>query len=144
MILATLAVALAFLNPSAPPPPPPPLSCSGVVTRINTVRSHYGLAPMTPVAPLRVAAQKWADTTPMTHGDWIGRIRAEGVTDPDLGEIIAWGYSTPRDVVRAWMESPPHRRVVLASSSFLQKDGAGCHWGSGSSRWFVVVDFSGQ
>jgi uncharacterized protein YkwD len=32
------------------------------------------------------------------------------------GENIAWGsggYATPRSIVRAWMNSPPHRENIL-------------------------------
>lgn len=51
------------------------------------------------------------------------RIRAAGylrrVRSWRAGENIAWGRgerATPREIVRAWMESPPHRANVLGRS----------------------------
>ena len=35
-----------------------------------------------------------------------------------MGENLAWGlsrYSTPRKIVQAWMQSPPHRATVLGA-----------------------------
>lgn len=32
-------------------------------------------------------------------------------------ENIAWGYRTPRDVVKAWMNSPGHRKNILNCAS---------------------------
>lgn len=115
--------------------------CHGTTARINVVRANYGHAPVSHSPRLRVAATRWADTNPRRHGDWISRIRAVGVTAPDLGEVIAWDFPTPRATVRAWMESPIHRRVILAPRTFLQHDGLGCHLGGGMS---VVADFSGH
>lgn len=41
-----------------------------------------------------------------------------GVSRWRAGENIAWGsgsFSTPKSIVRAWMNSPPHRRNLLSS-----------------------------
>jgi uncharacterized protein YkwD len=123
-------------------PPPPPAYCHSVRARINVVRQHYGLSPLAESPRLHVAAQGWADTNPTRHGHWIRRIRAAGVAEPDLGEVIAWGFHDARSTVRAWMLSPKHRRVLLEPDSFFQHDGAGCHWDG--TRMFAVVDFSGS
>ncbi len=47
-----------------------------------------------------------------------------------VGENIAWGprrRGTPRAIVRAWMESSPHRANILGSFEHV---GVGVRWGS--------------
>ena len=53
----------------------------------------------------------------------VDRIKRTGYVRPNagwsLGENIAWGtqvLATPREIVKAWMNSPPHRANVLRSS----------------------------
>jgi uncharacterized protein YkwD len=57
------------------------------------------------------------------HGDFVGRIRAvhylAGAGSWIVGENIAWGsqrLGTPEAIVRAWMNSPPHRANILSRS----------------------------
>jgi uncharacterized protein YkwD len=56
------------------------------------------------------------------HGNFVGRIKAarylKGAGSWSVGENIAWGsgqLGTPEEIVRAWMNSPPHRHNILAS-----------------------------
>jgi uncharacterized protein YkwD len=129
----------------APPPPSPcPAIRQGVRARINDVRAHHGLDAFAERPVLHLSAQEWANTRPKTNGDFVARMRAAGETLPDLGEVLAWGYQTPTAIVKAWMASPSHRRVILEPHSFLQYDGAGCLATSGRNSPFVVVDFSGR
>ena len=69
-----------------------------------------------PAAP--VAGRFFAHTSlgGRTLGD---RLRAAGYVDPGerwiAGEVLAWGWgrqATPAATVRAWMASPPHRRLL--------------------------------
>jgi len=55
------------------------------------------------------------------HGDFVGRIKAarylKGTGSWSVGENIAWGsgeLATPEEIVRAWMNSPPHRHNILS------------------------------
>ena len=50
----------------------------------------------------------------------VARVQAAGYLDGAgrwaLGEVLAWGWgwrATPAATVAAWMDSPPHRRVLL-------------------------------
>jgi uncharacterized protein YkwD len=48
------------------------------------------------------------------------RVRAAGFRGRNVGEAIAYGcgsLSTPASVVRAWMNSPPHRAILLSRRS---------------------------
>lgn len=54
--------------------------------------------------------------------DVLERLRAHGYARGGgwrIGENIAWGtgrYATPRHIVRMWMNSPGHRRLILEGS----------------------------
>ena len=48
------------------------------------------------------------------------RVRAAGFRGRNLGEAIAYGcgsLSTPASIVRAWINSPPHRAILLSRRS---------------------------
>lgn len=40
-----------------------------------------------------------------------------------MGEIIGWGFTSPGSMVSWWMNSAPHRGLIL--STYLQEYGAG-------------------
>jgi uncharacterized protein YkwD len=44
------------------------------------------------------------------------RLAARGVTYSEAGENIAWGQGTGRDVLRAWLRSPGHRKNIERGS----------------------------
>jgi uncharacterized protein YkwD len=59
---------------------------------------------------------------------------------PYVGENIAMGYVSPRQVVRGWMNSPGHRENILGSYSHL---GVGIELGGtgdySDGEWFYWV-----
>jgi len=96
---------------------------------VNGQRIAHGLSPLRPSRSLRVAAENhgsdmvahrfFAHVSPFA-GAITDRARRSGyirpVDDFELGEDIAWGegvLSTPAAIVTAWMNSPPHRAVIL-------------------------------
>jgi len=96
---------------------------------VNGQRIAHGLSPLRPSRSLRVAAEShgsdmvahrfFAHVSPFA-GAITDRARRSGyirpVDDFELGEDIAWGegvLSTPAAIVTAWMNSPPHRAVIL-------------------------------
>ena len=96
---------------------------------VNDQRIAHGLSPLRPSRTLRVAAEShgsdmvahrfFAHVSPFA-GAITDRARRSGyirpVDDFELGEDIAWGegvLSTPAAIVTAWMNSPPHRAVIL-------------------------------
>jgi len=96
---------------------------------VNGQRIAHGLSPLRASRSLRVAAEShgsdmvahrfFAHVSPFA-GAITDRARRSGyirpVDDFELGEDIAWGegvLSTPAAIVTAWMNSPPHRAVIL-------------------------------
>jgi uncharacterized protein YkwD len=72
----------------------------------------------------------------------LSRARAAGWRG-GVGEVIAWGcgpLASPRATLRAWLNSPPHRAIVLGggrAAGIGVKKGAGC--AGGRSYWVMDV-----
>ncbi len=122
---------------------------------INDVRRAHGLRPIAPSKGLRAAARHhsldmmargyFAHTSPtgstLTHRV----VRSGFVTYGQwwAGETLAWGYGsqgTPAAVVKAWMQSPEHRAILLSARYHLV--GIGRVYGTflghpGASVWTV-------
>jgi uncharacterized protein YkwD len=97
---------------------------------VNATRAQHGLPTLRSSARLNVAADGFsadmvargyfAHVTPEGRSV-TDRVRATGYlggsSDWALGEDIGWGTgsaSTPASIFRAFMNSPPHRRVILS------------------------------
>jgi uncharacterized protein YkwD len=99
-----------------------------LVTLTNSKRTARGLVKLRIDADLmaiaRARAKVMAETDVMSHTEPNGekvfdRIRSAGLTWYGAGEIIAWNnypmeYS-PAESIRAWMESPSHRDVMVST-----------------------------
>jgi uncharacterized protein YkwD len=89
---------------------------------INGERSKRHLPSLTELRRLDRAAQGWTDA--MVNGGFFShsgsgsdpgaRISAQRFSWSAVGENIATGYATPRDVVQAWLASTDHCQNVLA------------------------------
>ncbi|MER5184885.1 CAP domain-containing protein [Streptomyces sp. NPDC002896] len=104
-------------------------SASGVVARIvelvNDERSKAGCSPLTLNATLTKAAQAHSEDMAshqnMSHTGSDGsspgdRITSAGYTWSTYGENVAYGYSTPEQVMAGWMSSPGHKANILNCS----------------------------
>jgi uncharacterized protein YkwD len=85
---------------------------------INRERTARGLSALREQRQLQLAAQRWTDTMvatgQFTHGvDFASRITAAGFVWQAAGENIATGFSTPQQVVDAWMASRDHCENIL-------------------------------
>jgi uncharacterized protein YkwD len=97
---------------------------------VNATRQQHGLSTLRSSSRLNAAADRhsadmvargyFAHVTP-EGASVTDRIRATGYLggsgDWALGEDIGWGTgsaSTPDSIFRAFMNSPPHRRVILS------------------------------
>ena len=120
-----------------------------VLTLTNQERSKQGLGPLTMCPTLDNAAQMHAEAmkdqgffeheNPFTGEDPSSRGEQAGY-GPYVGENIAMGYQTPREVVRGWMESPGHRENIL--SDYLHLGVGILKGGSGKyapGDWFYWV-----
>jgi uncharacterized protein YkwD len=86
------------------------------VAAVNAERARHGRAPLTQHATLERTAERYAHRLQRT-----GRFRhARRIAVPaarftHVGEALARGHDlTPAAAVRAWMRSPPHRRLILS------------------------------
>jgi uncharacterized protein YkwD len=109
---------------------PSTISAAAVRCEVNAIRVANGLAPVGTTKPLRVAAARHSKDMVRRHyfahvspsGQTVtDRVRKAGYLDGArrhrLGENIGWGsgsLGTPAAIVRAWMNSPPHRAIILA------------------------------
>jgi uncharacterized protein YkwD len=128
-----------------------------IVRGINHQRAKYGLAPLRASASLSRAADfhSWEmlDANYFAHtsrdgGPFDERVRRY-VNKRALGETLAMlgggcGRGSAHRVVRMWMDSPPHRAILLSGS--YRRVGIGKRVGSlGSSKaCMVTADFSSK
>ena len=98
---------------------------------INRERTRYGLRPLRPNSVLQKVAGDQA--TEMVIGDYFGDDSMTGMTPMQriavshyawrvhslrIGQNIGWGtgtLATPQAMVEGWMDSPPHREIILTA-----------------------------
>ncbi len=109
--------------------PKPTATASGAVARVvelvNAERAEAGCAPVTANSTLNTAAQRhsedMASTGTMSHTGSDGsdpgeRLTRAGYAWSTYGENVAYGYSTPEQVMQGWMTSPGHKANILNCS----------------------------
>jgi uncharacterized protein YkwD len=94
---------------------------AAVVCLINQQRGQRKLPLLSEVSRLDQSAQSWTNLMVLhnlfSHGtDFANRITNVGYVWSNIGENIATGFATPREVVTAWMASPDHCRNILSPS----------------------------
>lgn len=104
---------------------PTTISDEAVRCEINKIRAAHGLAAVRTTTPLRLAAQRHSEDMVrrryFAHVSPSGqnvseRVRKLGYRFRRVGENIGWGSgsaATPGAIVQGWMQSPPHRRIIL-------------------------------
>ncbi len=113
-----------------------------ILKRINLARLAEGLHRVRLVSPcLDRYSERWAAHL-ATTGDFVHRDQRKVLRGCDLnwvGETIARGTgSSPTDVVTAWLNSPPHRAVIMKPRA--NRAGVGVRR-DGSGRLISVLNF---
>jgi uncharacterized protein YkwD len=100
---------------------------------LNDIRRKHDLPPFTFSSALRAAAREHsADMLARQYfehdapGESFDRRIRRHVNSTLVGENIAWGtgaYGSPEGLVKLWMNSPTHRRIILTRS--LKRVGLG-------------------
>jgi uncharacterized protein YkwD len=123
---------------------------------LNAQRAQAGLAPLAPNRRLARAArrfsqamvrQRFFDHVSPQGSTMDRRVRAAGYAQPEVGETIAWGagaLATPAAIVQGWMNSPPHRAIIM-DARFREVGlgiAAGSPEGDGDATT-VTADFGG-
>jgi uncharacterized protein YkwD len=91
---------------------------------LNQKRRQNGLKKLKLNGRLSLASQRHSRSMVarkvFEHGNFVGRIKAARYIGSSgswsVGENIAWGsgdMASPREIVQAWMNSPPHRHNIL-------------------------------
>ena len=118
-----------------------------LVRLLNEIREQEDLPRLWPDRRLALAAQRHAQDLAVgvahghegSGGSTVGdRIDEAGVQAPRFGETVASGYRSPEGVVGGWMESPPHRSVILDAR--FRAVGVGIASGGSELHW--VADFA--
>ena len=123
---------------------------SALLCLINQQRGRHGLSAFSAERRLARAASRHA--TDMGRRNYFAHVSPSGKSPASraraagwrggVGEILAWGcgtLATPRATVRAWLNSPPHRAIMLGGGHVAGvglKHVGGCSGG----RAFWVVD----
>ncbi len=145
--------------PPAPPPAPEPALDAGLAAEllalVNAERSARGLVPLS-VHPALVTSSTsyallalrldWHDHTGPDGRTFADRIRAAGLTaNAYLGEVMGWGWGgwSPRDILRSWLESPPHSQVILSPAFSLAGAGCAVRDDPDGRRIHCVIDLAG-
>jgi uncharacterized protein YkwD len=103
-------------------PPPRAGVAHQVVALVNTERARAGCGPVSIDAALQRAAQQHSDDmatrgyfshTSPDGSTFADRIRAAGYRGGAIGENIAAGQRSAKEVMSGWMASPGHRANIL-------------------------------
>jgi uncharacterized protein YkwD len=125
LVCAGVWTPAAMACPSRPDAPP---TAAAIACAISDVRDRHGLGSLD--GSPRLAEAGKGHTADMVRREYFSHTTPGGASFVDriartgylrgangwcVGEVLAYGSSmTARDVVRAWLDSPPHRRVLLA------------------------------
>jgi uncharacterized protein YkwD len=108
----------------APPPPPttqPPVNYKmAILELVNKERANAGVAPLSyyyegqTVGDIRASeiCTSFSHTRP-NGTECFTAAEEAGVSYMTAGENLAYGYSTPEEVMNGWMNSPGHRSNIL-------------------------------
>ncbi len=91
-----------------------------LVDLVNAERAKEGLAPLTIDLKVQAAAmvrakeceQRFSHTRP-NGTSFSTALKEQGVSYRSSGENIAWGQRSPKEVMKAWMNSSGHRANIM-------------------------------
>ena len=138
--IAAMTVVLGACTPT-PASAPSAVPASSLVNEINAQRAANGRAPVASDVGLTNIADGWG-----AHLATIGALQHQNINAiPDwnaLGETVQQGQCGQSDqsIVAAWMNSPPHRDVLLSPA--FSAVGVARVCGADGREW-VVADFGG-
>jgi uncharacterized protein YkwD len=111
-----------------------------VQRQVNRVRRNHELPRLRLASCTDRVAERWSDHLALTSGFY-----HQSMTDlldecsaTYAGETLGRGTMTPRGLVRLWMNSPPHRAVLLSPKP--RRIGVGAT-ADVTGRWVVAANF---
>lgn len=117
-----------------------------VVDLVNAERANVGLSALTMTDELNEAAlvrakestKAFSHTRPNGTSFWTV-LKENGISYRGAGENIAWGQSTPEEVVDAWMNSEGHRANILNKK--FTSIGVGYHLNGKTPYWSQLFTY---
>lgn len=116
---------------------------------VNEARRLHNLPPLAYVYEMSIAAQRHAEDmavnqfTGHTGSDGsrpFERLQQYGFAGDYGGEATAWGVENARQVVEYWVNSPPHRRIILNARAISLGVGYVVDFAS-PNVWYWVTEF---
>lgn len=107
---------------------------------VNRQRVQRGLPRLRLAGCAETVAKRWSEHLAVT-GEFYHQSMSDVLNRCDAryaGETLGRGTMTPRGLVKLWMQSPPHRAVLLSSKS--RRIGVGATYDS-TGRWVVAANF---
>jgi len=124
-----------------------------LVAQVNQFRASRGLSTLT-ISDTLTAAAKWMSTDMavenyFSHTSLDGRTPTQRMADAGYpayttwtGEDLAAGYTSARDVLSGWINSPAHYAVL--TNPVYRAIGVGRSFSTSSSyQWYWAADFGG-
>lgn len=124
------------------------MSANEIVDAINKTRETRGLEPVEPNRDITIAAKTHA--TAMARLQKFGhvlsgtkypklsdRMNLTGYSYSNAGEVLTAGIDNPDRVIRAWLNSPPHRRAILHPD--VQEIGAAVQYAKNGEPYVCAV-----
>jgi uncharacterized protein YkwD len=120
---------------------------TAMLRELNRVRAHFHLPPVSDDSHMNDAAashsRDMARHRYFAHGAWTGRVARAAGGAHSLGEVLGWlSHASPASeassMVRNWLNSPEHRRVLLDGQ--FRRVGIGRATGGWSAIY--TVDFA--
>jgi uncharacterized protein YkwD len=101
------------------------LLAAALVGAVNSERAEHGLPQLKLSQQLTHSADAFAHRL-KRRGEFRHerRIRIQRARYSHVGEVLALGTGGPAAAVQAWMDSPPHRRLILSRKFKLAGGGA--------------------
>ena len=155
MAFAAVTLATAMLGAIAQPSRAATLDSfeTDLVAQVNQFRASRGLSTLT-ISDTLTAAAKWMSTDMavenyFSHTSLDGRTPTQRMADAGYpayttwtGEDLAAGYTSARDVLTGWINSPAHYAVL--TNPVYRAIGVGRSFSTSSSyQWYWAADFGG-
>jgi uncharacterized protein YkwD len=153
LTLTAALVAALVIAPAAAAVPRLNAAERDLIRRINDVRAHHGLGGLRPGPGLNRAADR--HSRDMLRSDFFAHPSSDGTPfhrrvrryarASSVGETLAYVPSRrggAGTVIRGWMQSPPHRAILLQPG--FTRIGLSRRWGwlGGQKRAVVTADFA--
>lgn len=108
---------------------------------VNKRRARHGLGHLTLEPCTEAAAERWAEKLATSHEFFHQSMTSllERCSAYYAGETLGKGVISPHRLVKLWMQSPPHRKVLL--SRHAKQIGVGSYVDS-SGAWVTAANFT--